>query len=104
MSKKVEVPTTAAIFLPFRSSTFVSPASFRATMAPSTAVATPVTLSGTPSSNAFAASEQCALRAVTAALRERVCLGGDLGPRPAELEVRETDLAFALGSGEPWVG
>jgi len=56
MSKKVDVPTTAATLRPRRSSTFVSPASLRATMAPSTAVATPVTLSGTPSSKALAAS------------------------------------------------
>ncbi len=55
MSKKVEVPTIAAIFRPLRSSTLASPASLRATIAPSTAVATPVTLSGTPSSNALAA-------------------------------------------------
>ena len=56
ISKNVDVPTTAAIFLPLRSSTLARPASLRATMAPSTAVATPVTLSGTPSSNALAAS------------------------------------------------
>src|SRR5262245_41066710 len=56
MSKNVVVPTTAAIFRPLRSSTFVMPASLRATMAPSTAVATPVTLSGTLSSNILAAS------------------------------------------------
>ena len=55
MSKKVDVPTTAAILRPLRSSTLVRPASLRATMAPSTAVATPVTLSGTPSSKALAA-------------------------------------------------
>src|SRR5439155_1164508 len=42
ISKNVDVPTTAAIFRPLRSSTRVRPASFRATMAPSTAVATPV--------------------------------------------------------------
>src|SRR5262245_60158694 len=46
----------AAIFRPLRSSTEERPASLRATIAPRTAVATPVTLSGTPSSNAFAAS------------------------------------------------
>ena len=45
----------AATFRPLRSSTFPSPVSLRATMAPSTAVATPVTLSGRPSSNALAA-------------------------------------------------
>ena len=56
MSKKVDVPTTAATLRPLRSSTFVRPAPGRATMAPSTAVATPVTLSGAPSSNALAAS------------------------------------------------
>jgi len=56
MSKKVEVPTIAAIVRPLRSSTRPRPASGRATMAPSTAVATPVTLSGTPSSKALAAS------------------------------------------------
>ena len=56
MSKKVDVPTTAATLRPLRSSTLVRPASLRATMAPSTAVATPVTFSGTPSSNALAAS------------------------------------------------
>src|SRR3990170_3746770 len=55
MSKNVEVPTMAATFLPRRSSTRVSPASLRATMAPSTAVATPVTFRGTPSSNTLAA-------------------------------------------------
>ena len=56
ISKNVDVPTIAAILRPLRSSTLESPASLRATMAPSTAVATPVTLSGTPSSNALAAS------------------------------------------------
>ena len=54
MSKKVVVPTTAAIFRPLRSSTLRTPASLRATMAPSTAVATPVTLRGTLSSNILA--------------------------------------------------
>src|SRR5229473_3417684 len=84
MSKKVEVPTTAAILRPFRSSTLVSPASLRATMAPSTAVATPVTLSGTPSSKALAA--------------EQVLLVDDLGAGPAELEVGQADLALGLGA------
>src|SRR5262245_2316798 len=56
MSRKVVVPTTAAIFRPLRSSTLLIPASFRATIAPSTAVATPVTLTGTWSSNIFAES------------------------------------------------
>src|SRR2546426_11516633 len=46
ISKNVDVPTTAAIFLPLRSSTLARPASLRAPMAPSTAVATPVTLGG----------------------------------------------------------
>ena len=56
MSKNVEVPTTAATLRPFRSSTLLTPAPGRATIAPSTAVATPVTFSGAPSSKALAAS------------------------------------------------
>src|SRR5262249_45125066 len=56
MSKKEVLPTIAAIFRPRRSSTFLMPASFRTMIAPRTAVATPVTFSGTLSSNIFAAS------------------------------------------------
>src|SRR6185436_3408428 len=70
MSKKVEVPTMAATFLPLRSSIFAMPAFGRATMAPSTAVATPVTLMGAPSSNCLAGSANdmsmaCTLRLVS---------------------------------------
>ena len=71
MSRKVEVPTTAAIFRPLRSSTLARPASLRATIAPSTAVATPVTLKGAPSSKFFAARAK--LMSIASTLPEPSC-------------------------------
>ena len=112
-------PTTAAIFRPLRSSTLVMPESFRATIAPSTAVATPVTFTGTWSSNSFAESANDMSMASTfpaakvfdetrrrarhdgvlglpSSLAEEILLVDDLARRPAELEVREAHLAFPL--------